>query len=175
MSLFLGCWAVLWLVTQSCLTLCMDCSPRGSSVHGDSPGKNTGVACHALLQGIIPNPGVSCIEGGFFYHLSHQGSPRILQWVAYPFSRETSQPSSWTGVSCPAGFFTSWTTWKALVFRICTPFRGKRAHVWKLFLNASWKKYMHRTSLVAQLIKNPPAMRETLVQFLGQGNLLEKG
>ena len=36
---------------QSCLTLCnpMDCSPPGSSVHGDSPGKNTGVGCHALL------------------------------------------------------------------------------------------------------------------------------
>ena len=41
---------------QSCLTLCnpMDCSPRGSSVHGDSPGKNTGMGCHALLQGILP-------------------------------------------------------------------------------------------------------------------------
>ena len=36
---------------QSCLTLCdpMDCSLPGSSVHGDSPGKNTGVGCHALL------------------------------------------------------------------------------------------------------------------------------
>ena len=35
---------------QSCVTLCnpMDCSPVGSSVHGDSPGKNTGVGCHAL-------------------------------------------------------------------------------------------------------------------------------
>ena len=44
--------AVLCLVTQSCLTLCdlMDCSPPGSSVHGDSPGKNTGVGCHALLS-----------------------------------------------------------------------------------------------------------------------------
>ena len=29
----------------------MDCSPPGSSVHGDSPGKNTGVGCHVLLQG----------------------------------------------------------------------------------------------------------------------------
>ena len=40
-------------VTQLCLTLCdpMDCSPLGSSVHGDSPGKNTGAGCHALLQG----------------------------------------------------------------------------------------------------------------------------
>ena len=41
---------------QSCPTLCnpMDCSPSGSSVHGDSPDKNTGVRCHALLQGIFP-------------------------------------------------------------------------------------------------------------------------
>ena len=37
---------------QSCPTLCdpMNCSPSGSSVHGDSPGKNTGAGCHALLQ-----------------------------------------------------------------------------------------------------------------------------
>ena len=35
---------------QSCLTLCdpMNCSPPGSSVHGDSPGKNTAVDCHFL-------------------------------------------------------------------------------------------------------------------------------
>ena len=65
------------LVTQSCLTLCdpMDCSPSGSSVYRDSPGKTTGVGCHALLQGISPtqgsNPGVPlcrCI----LYLLSHQ-------------------------------------------------------------------------------------------------------
>ena len=45
------CW-----VTQSCSSLCnpTDCSPPGSSVHGDSPGKNTGMGCHALLQGIFP-------------------------------------------------------------------------------------------------------------------------
>ena len=45
----------LCLVTQLCLTLCdpMDCSPPGSSVHGDCPGKNTRVGCHALLQGIF--------------------------------------------------------------------------------------------------------------------------
>ena len=47
--------SLLWLVTQSCLTLCdpMDYSLSGSSVHGDSPGKNTGVGCHALLQGWV--------------------------------------------------------------------------------------------------------------------------
>ena len=36
----------------------MNCSPPGSSVHGDPPGKNTGVGCHALLQGNLPNPGI---------------------------------------------------------------------------------------------------------------------
>ena len=38
------------------------CGPPGSSVHGDSPGKNTGVGCHALPQGIFrtqgSNPGL---------------------------------------------------------------------------------------------------------------------
>ena len=50
---------MLCLLAQSCLTLCdsMDCSPPGSSMHGDSPGKNTGVSCHALLWGIFPTQG----------------------------------------------------------------------------------------------------------------------
>ena len=71
---------VLCLVAQLCLTLCdpMDCSPPGSSVHGDSPGKNTGVGCHALLQGIFPTQGLNsglphCKQ--ILYHLSHKGSP----------------------------------------------------------------------------------------------------
>ena len=44
------CCAALSL--QSCLTLYdpMDYSPPGSSVHGDPPGTNTGVGCHALLK-----------------------------------------------------------------------------------------------------------------------------
>ena len=63
----------------------------------DSLGKNTGVSCHSLLQGIFPtwglNPGLlHCRQ--ILYHQSHQGSPRILEWVAYPFSRGTSQPGS---------------------------------------------------------------------------------
>ena len=64
---------------QSCPTLCdsMDCSPPGSSVHGDSPGKNTGVGCHALLHEIFPtqesNLGLPhCRQ--ILYHLSHLGS-----------------------------------------------------------------------------------------------------
>ena len=62
---------VCGLVTQLCLTLCdpMDCSPPGSSVHGDSPGKNSGVGCHARLQGIFPTRDrtqFSLIAGRFF-------------------------------------------------------------------------------------------------------------
>ena len=51
--------AMLCLVTQSCPTICdpMDGRPLGSSVHGESLGKNTGVGCHPLLQGDLPNSG----------------------------------------------------------------------------------------------------------------------
>ena len=49
------------------------------------------------------------------YCLSHQVSPRILEWVAYPFSRGTSWPRNWTGVSWIARwFFTSWGTREGL-------------------------------------------------------------
>ena len=51
----------------------MDCSPPGSSVHGDSPGKNTRVGCCVFLQGIFLHPGIepaslmsSALAGGFF-------------------------------------------------------------------------------------------------------------
>ena len=62
------------LVIQLCPTLCkpMNCSPSGSSVRGDSPGKNTGVDGHALLQGIFPTQGLNqhlmspAMVGGFF-------------------------------------------------------------------------------------------------------------
>ena len=86
----------------------------GSFIHGDSPGKNTAVGCHALLQGIFPTQGSnrSLLQCRWIlYHLSQQGSPRILKRVACPFSRGTSQPRSQARVSCFAGrFFTSWAT-----------------------------------------------------------------
>ena len=75
----------LCLVTQSCLTLCkpVDCRPPVSSVRGDSPGKNTGVGCHALLQGIFPTQGSNtglthCRE--ILYRLSYEGSPTYHVW-----------------------------------------------------------------------------------------------
>ena len=68
------------LIAQLCLTLHdpMDCSLPSSSVHGHSPGKNTGVGCHVLVQEIFPtqglNPGLPhCMT--ILYCQSYQGSP----------------------------------------------------------------------------------------------------
>ena len=75
-----------WLLEKPCayslshVWLCdpMNSSPPGSSVHGDFPGKTTGVVCHAFLQGIFPtqgsNPGLPHCRR-ILYCLSHQGSP----------------------------------------------------------------------------------------------------
>ena len=89
----------------------MNCSLPGSSVYGifqarvlewvaiafsdglyspwNSPGQNTVVGSLSLLQGIFPtqgsNPGLlNCRQ--ILYQLSHNGNPRILEWVAFPFS-----------------------------------------------------------------------------------------
>ena len=59
-------------VAKLCLTLCdpMDCTPSGSSGHGASQGKNTGVGCHFLLreifptQGSNPSPALQADQGG---------------------------------------------------------------------------------------------------------------
>ena len=80
--IFLDCVCVCE-VAQSRPTLCdpVDCSPPGSSVHGVSPGKNTGVGCHFLLQRIFPTQGLNlgllhCRQ--MLYPLSHQGSHFIF-------------------------------------------------------------------------------------------------
>ena len=56
----------------------MDHSPPGSSVHGDSSEKNTGVGCHTLLRGVFPTQGLNpCLPHckRVSNHLNHQGSP----------------------------------------------------------------------------------------------------
>ena len=68
----------------------------------------------SLLHRIFPtqglNPGL-LHHRQILYQLSHKGSPRILKWVACPFSKGFSWPRNWTRVSCIAGgFFTSWAT-----------------------------------------------------------------
>ena len=83
----------------------------------NSPGQNTGVDSLSRLQGIFStqglNPGLPHCKR-ILYHLSHQGSPRILKWVASLFSSGSSPPRNRTRFSCIAsGFFTSWATREA--------------------------------------------------------------
>ena len=89
----------------------------------NSPGQNTGVGSPSFLHWIFPtqgsNPGfLHCRQ--ILYQLSHKGSPRILEWVADPFSRGTSWPRDWTRVSCIEGrfFITIWATREALSISI---------------------------------------------------------
>ena len=101
------------------LYACESCSVVSNSLqhHGlyspwNSSVQNTGVGSLSLLQGIFPTQGLNlglppC--SWILNQLSHKGSPRRLEWVAYPFSSGSSQPRNWTRVSCIAGrFFTNW-------------------------------------------------------------------
>ena len=91
--------------------------PHGLYSPWNFPGQNTGVGSLSLLQGIFPTQGSNlglphCRQ--ILYQLSHQGSPKILEWVAYPFSSGSSRPRNQTRVSCIAGrFFTNWATREA--------------------------------------------------------------
>ena len=95
----------------------MDYSPCNSQ------GQNTRVGSLTLLQGIFPtqgsNPGLPrCRQ--ILYQLNHEGSPRILEWIAYPFSIRSSQLRNRTRVSCIAGgFFTNWAIREALTKHGC--------------------------------------------------------
>ena len=92
--------------------------PHGLHTPQNSPGQKTKVGSLSLLQGIFPiqgsNPGLPhCRQ--ILYQLSLKGSPRILEWLAYPFSSISSQPRNRTGVSwITGGFFTNWAIREAL-------------------------------------------------------------
>ena len=65
-----------------CLVVTPWISPLDSSVHGDSPDKNTGVGCHAFLQEIFPTLGSDLLHCRQIYQLSHQGSPLVTPVAA---------------------------------------------------------------------------------------------
>ena len=95
---------------------------HGLSSPWNSPGQNTRVGSLSLLQGIFPtqesNPGLPH-RRQILYWLSHRKSPRVLEWVAYPFSRASSWPRNRTGVSCIAGrFFTNWARVAPHILRV---------------------------------------------------------
>ena len=119
---------------------------------------------------------MNCSLPGSFVHGILQA--RILGWVAFPFSRGSSQPRDWTQVSCIAGgFFTIWATREAWFDSWCNagdpgsiPGLGSSPGEGIGYpLQYSW------ASLVAQMINNPPARQKTWVWSLGWENLLEEG
>ena len=149
------------------------------------PGQNTGVGSLSLLQGIFPtqglNPGLLHCRR-ILYQLSQKGNPGTLEWVACPFSSVSSWPRNWTRVSCTAGgFFTNWAIREALKFwtlfwifhfvNVLHPSFLTFDIISKPFI-CCWKK---GASLVAQLVKNLPAMQKTQVLSLSQEDFLEKG
>ena len=149
---------MLCIAAQSCPTLCdpMDCSPPGSSAHGASPGKNTGVGCHDCLQGIFPtwstNPGLTHCRW-ILDRLSHQESLRILEWAAYPFSRGSSQPRNQSRVSCISGeFSTSWATREAPM----------------IALNLSIPALMHTLSFLLSKILSPIILKKFSMVTMNQ-------
>ena len=111
---------------------------------------------------------------------------RILEWVAFPFSRGSSQLRDQTQVSCIAGeFFTSWTIREAQEYWSGQPtpspadlpdpgIEPGSPALQVDFLPTELALSNEWTSLVAQMVKHLPTMRETRVQSLGWEDLLEK-
>ena len=103
----------LYSESESCSVVSDSLRPLGLYSPRNSPGQNPGVGRLSLLQEIFltqgSNPGLPHCQR-ISYQLSHKGSPRILEWVAYLFSRGSSWPGNQPRVSCIAGrFFTNWT------------------------------------------------------------------
>ena len=124
----------IWMkakVPQLCLTLCdpMD--------YGILQARILEWVAFLFSQGIFPiqgsNPGLlSCRR--ILYQLRHKGSPRILKWVANPFSSGSSPPRNWTSVSWIAGgFFLKTSRWCGLEYT-----RNKRDTVFRVSV-CDWK------------------------------------
>ena len=109
MCFFLAC---ISHESESCLVMSNSLQPHGQFSPWNYPNQNTGVGSLSLLQGIFPIQGSNL---GLLHckwildQLSHKGSPRILEWVAYCLSSGSSRPRNRTGVSCVTGrYFTNW-------------------------------------------------------------------
>ena len=77
--------------------------PYGLYSPWNSPGQTIGIGSLSLFQGIFLTQGLNpdllyCRQ--ILYQLSHKGSPTILEWIAYPFSKRSSWPRNGTGFSC---------------------------------------------------------------------------
>jgi len=130
---------------------------------GDSPGKNAGVGCHALLQGIFPaqelNPGLPhCRE--ILYHLSHQGSPSVsvcsycfvdrnlnsltFLSISQPFQLCRTINASWGGSLCISQLHIIQLLFYCLFYFVCLCYFMWKKHLPSSCLWVSVKKYLHK-------------------------------
>ena len=126
---------------------------------------------HGILQARILNSSrgssqTQALNPGFphckqiLYQLSHKGSPRILEWVVYPFSSGSSQSRNQTGVSCTAGrFFTNWAIRDALVWSSLIAIRFQKSNSSYLFSHVSFLS-CYAVSVVHILLKNTHWIRQ---------------
>ena len=102
--------------------------PHGLYSPWNSLGQNTGVGSLSLLQGIFPiqgsSPGLPYCKQ-ILYQLSHKGSPRILEWIAYSFSSRSSQPRNQTGISGIAAAAAAAAKSLQSCLILCNPRDGK--------------------------------------------------
>ena len=111
-SFFFLCWNCNAPESESLSVMYDSLQPHQLYSPWNSLVQNTGVSSLSLPQGIFPiqgsTPGLWHWRQ-ILYQLSHKGRPRILEWVAYPFSSGSSLTRNWTGVSCITGrLFTNW-------------------------------------------------------------------
>ena len=130
---------------ESCSVVSGSLQPHGLYNPWNSLGQNTGVGSLSLLQD-LPNPGMEprypalradCLPA------KPQGSPKILEWVTYPFSRGSSQPRNGTRVSSIAGrFFTNWS----IPWVLDSPWGCKELDVIEFLSLSHWRLGIHNVA-----------------------------
>ena len=173
---------------QSRPTLCdpIDSSPPGSPCPWDSPGKNTGVGCHFLLQCVkvksesevaqscpTPSDPMYCSLPGASIHGIFQA--RVLEWVAIAFSNKGFQVLIINFDHQGSIYLYQLSAYMLYVCFICSGGIQVSSSLHRGIVDYYIFK---RASQVAQWVKNLPLMQmtqETQIQSLGQEDLPEEG
>ena len=120
-----------------------------------------------LCDPVDPSPPGSSVHGIF--------QARVLEWVALPFSRASSQPRDWTHISCISWH---WQTDSLPLYHLGSPsvYHSESAEVQKFAKQMLCGPVQaNRASLVAQIVKKLPSVWETQLCSLDRGDPLEKG
>ena len=133
---------VVMVLVAKCLTLCdpMDCNPPGSSAHGDSPGKNTGVGCHFLLQGSFPIQGLNL-------HLLHWQVESLPsepsgKWDTYILPSKYQVPCKLQLLRNSPEMVLNFNVHKAMLNRLC--YQGPQNHLTPpKFSCLIWKRQLY--------------------------------